>query len=71
MREIIRGLDGLHIVSADMVEVAPAYDTNAELTSVDIFTGVFCRDADTYFQDDGSFGCKWNILKYCVLPRLI
>jgi agmatinase len=32
MREIIRGLDGLHIVSADIVEVAPAYDTNAELT---------------------------------------
>jgi agmatinase len=30
--EIIRGLDGLHIVSADIVEVAPAYDTNAELT---------------------------------------
>jgi hypothetical protein len=27
-------LDGLHIVSADIVEVAPAYDTNAELTTM-------------------------------------
>jgi arginase family enzyme len=27
----LRGLDGLKIVSADLVEVAPAYDTNAEL----------------------------------------
>lgn len=31
LRTILRGLDGLHIVSADIVEVAPAYDTNAEL----------------------------------------
>jgi len=30
----LRGLDGLHIVSADIVEVAPAYDTNAELTTM-------------------------------------
>ncbi|KAG6839943.1 hypothetical protein C0991_010175, partial [Blastosporella zonata] len=30
LRTILRGLDGLHIVSADIVEVAPAYDTNAE-----------------------------------------
>lgn len=30
----MRGLDGLHIVSADIVEVAPAYDTNAELTTM-------------------------------------
>ncbi|KAF5316286.1 hypothetical protein D9619_006812 [Psilocybe cf. subviscida] len=34
LREILRGLDGLHIVSADIVEVAPAYDTNAELTTM-------------------------------------
>ncbi|KAF8522436.1 agmatinase [Hysterangium stoloniferum] len=34
LRAIIRGLDGLHIVSADLVEVAPAYDTNAELTTM-------------------------------------
>jgi Arginase family len=27
-------LDGLYIVSADIVEVAPAYDTNAELTTM-------------------------------------
>ena len=29
LRTILRGLDGLYIVSADIVEVAPAYDTNA------------------------------------------
>ncbi|TFK51189.1 agmatinase [Heliocybe sulcata] len=34
LRTILRGLDGLHIVSADLVEVAPAYDTNAELTTM-------------------------------------
>ncbi|KAG9313162.1 agmatinase [Chiua virens] len=34
LRTILRGLDGLHIVSADIVEIAPAYDTNAELTSM-------------------------------------
>ncbi|KAI0070711.1 agmatinase [Panus rudis PR-1116 ss-1] len=34
LRTILRGLDGLHIVSADIVEVAPAYDTNAELTTI-------------------------------------
>jgi len=34
LRTILRGLDGLYIVSADIVEVAPAYDTNAELTTM-------------------------------------
>lgn len=34
LRTILRGLDGLHIISADIVEVAPAYDTNAELTTM-------------------------------------
>ncbi|KAJ3799578.1 arginase family-domain-containing protein [Lentinula aff. detonsa] len=34
LRAILRGLDGLQIVSADLVEVAPAYDTNAELTTM-------------------------------------
>ncbi|CAK5267416.1 unnamed protein product [Mycena citricolor] len=34
LRTILRGLEGLHIVSADIVEVAPAYDTNAELTTM-------------------------------------
>ena len=34
LRTILRGLDGLHIVAADLVEVAPAYDTNAEITSL-------------------------------------
>jgi agmatinase len=34
IRTIIRGLDGLNFVGADIVEVAPAYDTNAELTTM-------------------------------------
>lgn len=34
LRTIIRGLEGLHIVGADVVEVAPAYDTNAEVTQI-------------------------------------
>ncbi|KAF7721888.1 hypothetical protein EC973_003956 [Apophysomyces ossiformis] len=33
-RRIIRGLEGLKIVGADLVEVAPAYDTNAQLTTL-------------------------------------
>jgi agmatinase len=32
LRTILRGLEGINIVAADLVEVAPAYDTNAELT---------------------------------------
>ena len=45
LRTILRGLDGLHIVSADIVEVAPAYDTNAELTTMaaaDVSAPSFC-----------------------------
>jgi agmatinase len=34
MRTIIRGLEGINFVAADIVEVAPAYDTNAELTTM-------------------------------------
>jgi agmatinase len=34
LRTIIRGLEGIHLVAADVVEVAPAYDTNAELTTM-------------------------------------
>ncbi|KAK7008458.1 arginase family-domain-containing protein [Favolaschia claudopus] len=34
LRTILRGLEGMHIVSADIVEVAPAYDANAELTTM-------------------------------------
>lgn len=33
MRYILRGLDGYNLVGADVVEVAPAYDTQAQLTS--------------------------------------
>ncbi|KAL4901611.1 hypothetical protein BDW74DRAFT_187238, partial [Aspergillus multicolor] len=34
LRTLIRGLDGLNLIGADIVEVAPAYDTNAELTTM-------------------------------------
>lgn len=34
LRTIIRGLQGINFVAADIVEVAPAYDTNAELTTM-------------------------------------
>lgn len=34
LRTIIRGLDGLDFIGADIVEVAPAYDTNAELSTM-------------------------------------
>jgi agmatinase len=34
LRTIIRGLEGINIIATDIVEVAPAYDTNAELTTM-------------------------------------
>lgn len=34
LRTIIRGLEGVNLIAADLVEVAPAYDTNAELTTM-------------------------------------
>lgn len=34
MKRIVRGFAGLNIVGVDIVEVAPAYDTNAEITSI-------------------------------------
>ncbi|KAL8931078.1 MAG: hypothetical protein Q9208_000181 [Pyrenodesmia sp. 3 TL-2023] len=42
LRTIIRGLEGVNFVAADIVEVAPAYDTNAELTTM--------AAADTLFE---------------------
>jgi agmatinase len=30
----MRGLEGINLIAADIVEVAPAYDTNAELTTM-------------------------------------
>lgn len=30
----MRGLEGINLVAADIVEVAPAYDTNAEHTTM-------------------------------------
>ena len=37
---VLRGLTGLHLVGADVVEVAPAYD-HAELTTVAAATVVY------------------------------
>ena len=34
MIQILRGLSGVNIVGADVVEVAPVYDTHAELTGL-------------------------------------
>ena len=34
LRAILRGLEHVNIIAADIVEVAPAYDTNAELTTM-------------------------------------
>jgi agmatinase len=34
LRTIIRGLEGINLIASDIVEVAPAYDTNAELTTM-------------------------------------
>jgi arginase family enzyme len=34
LRTILRGLEGINLIGADIVEVAPAYDTNAELTTM-------------------------------------
>ena len=34
LRTIIRGLEGVNFIAADIVEVAPAYDTNAEHTTM-------------------------------------
>ncbi|KAF1812557.1 Arginase/deacetylase [Eremomyces bilateralis CBS 781.70] len=34
LRTIVRGLEGINLIGADIVEVAPAYDTNAELTTM-------------------------------------
>ncbi|KAI0965097.1 Arginase/deacetylase [Xylaria arbuscula] len=34
LRTILRGLEDLNIIAADVVEVAPAYDTNAEHTTM-------------------------------------
>ncbi|KAF9873937.1 hypothetical protein CkaCkLH20_08671 [Colletotrichum karsti] len=34
MRAIVRGLSKLNLIGADVVELAPAYDTNAEVTAI-------------------------------------
>ena len=34
MIQILRGLEGLNVVGGDIVEVAPVYDTQAELTGL-------------------------------------
>lgn len=34
VKRFIRGLEGVHLVGADVVEVSPPYDTAAEITSI-------------------------------------
>jgi agmatinase len=34
LRTILRGLENINLIAADIVEVAPAYDTNAEHTTM-------------------------------------
>lgn len=34
LRTILRGLEGINLIAVDIVEVAPAYDTNAEHTTM-------------------------------------
>jgi agmatinase len=51
LRTIIRGLDGLNFIGADIVEVAPAYDTNAELSTMYVFVFPFFL----FFFPPGSF----------------
>ena len=34
MKRFIRGLEGIQLVGADVVEVSPPYDTVAEVTSI-------------------------------------
>ena len=55
IRTIIRGLEGINLAAADIVEVAPAYDTNAELTTVRcaISRCLFCRKLTHHPFPDG------------------
>lgn len=39
MKRIVRDFYGLNIVGVDIVEVAPAYDTNAEVSSGEVSEG--------------------------------
>ena len=66
LRTILRGLDGLKIVSADIVEVAPAYDTNAELTTMAaadvslLLTFRFVLVADTFTRCSTRSSVSWQ-----------
>jgi agmatinase len=42
LRTIMRGLKGINLVACDIVEVAPAYDTNAELSTMMSFALLHC-----------------------------
>ena len=65
LRTILRGLDGLHVVSADIVEVAPAYDTNAELTTmaaadVSVLRRFSCLFHLRFFRSSSKFSPSWS-----------
>lgn len=43
VKKILRGLAGMNMVGLDVVEVSPAYDTNAELTGEIAFLSALHR----------------------------
>jgi arginase family enzyme len=51
LRTIIRGLEGINLIAADIVEVAPAYDTNAELTTMAAAVSLFFRVVAFRYED--------------------
>jgi len=63
-KRIIRGLAGLNIVGADLVEVSPAYDTNAEVTTtlaadlVHDFISMLVSDASVEIPNNQKFRQK-------------
>ncbi|KAL8765449.1 MAG: hypothetical protein Q9209_007476 [Squamulea sp. 1 TL-2023] len=58
LRTIVRGLDGLNFVAADIVEVAPAYDTNAELTTMAAADVLF--EVMTVMVKKGPMSLAWK-----------
>ncbi|CAO1601176.1 hypothetical protein XANCAGTX0491_004840 [Xanthoria calcicola] len=58
LRTIVRGLEGLNFVAADIVEVAPAYDTNAELTTMAAADTLF--EVMTIMVKRGPMSLEWK-----------
>jgi agmatinase len=57
LKRIIKGLEGIKLVGADIVEVSPPYDTNAETTSVaasDLLQDIIALMAKDHGSDKDS-----------------